>query len=165
MQFDLGAQDRQQAFVLPRLLDEIASAAAHGFDGKSNVAPGRHDNDRNAAVEGHDFGEQVETLLAGGGVAGVIQVDENGIVELGGQSFADGRRRLGGVDHEAGRTQQQFDSFQDVRLIVGRQDAAGAPAIMGITGGIVRRRRVRLTLSSRQIVLPQGAVPSTASWI
>ncbi len=163
MQFDLGAQDCQQALVLPGLLDEVASAAAHGFDRKSNVAPGRHDDDWNVAVEGDDFRKQVETFLAGGGVARVIQVDEDGVVELAGQSFANGRGRLCGIDHEAGGTQQQLDRFQNVRLIVGRQDAAGALAIARFAGGIVRRSRVGLALCSWQTVLPQGAVPSTAS--
>ena len=64
MQFDLGAQDGQQAFVLPRLLNEVARAAAHGLDRQSHVAPGRHDDDRNAAVEGDDLREQVETFLS-----------------------------------------------------------------------------------------------------
>ena len=132
IQFDLGAQDRQQAFVLPRFLDEVAGAAAHGFDGKSHVAPGSHDDYRDAAVDGHDFGKQVETLLAGGSVAGVIQIDENGIVELGSQSFANRCWRFCGIDHEAGGTQQQFDSFEDVRLIVSREDATGAPAIVAV---------------------------------
>ncbi len=106
MQFDLGAQDCEQAFVLPRLLDEIAGAATHGFDGQPNIAPGRHHDHRHAAVESHDFREQVETFLAGGGVAGVIQVDEHGIVELGGQRFANGCGRLCSIDFEARRPKQ-----------------------------------------------------------
>ena len=125
MQFDLGAQNRQQAFVFPGLLNEVARAAAHGFDGQPNIAPGGHYDDRNAAVEGNDFGEQVETFLAGGGVAGVVQVDQYGVVELAGQGFAHGSRRLGGVNIKALGTQQQLDGFKNVRLVVGRQNAAG----------------------------------------
>ena len=63
MQFDLGTQDGQQAFVLPRLLNEVARAAAHGLDRQSNVAPGRHHDHRDAAIEGHDLGEQIQPFL------------------------------------------------------------------------------------------------------
>ena len=63
MQFDLGTQDGQQALVLPRLLNEVARAAAHGLDSQSNIAPGRHHDHRDAAIEGHDLGEQVQPFL------------------------------------------------------------------------------------------------------
>ena len=165
IQLDLCAQDCQQALVLPWLLDEVASAAAHSFNRQSHVAPGRHDDDRDAAVEGNDFGEQVETLLAGGGVASVIQVDENSVVKLAGQSFACGRGRLCSIDLKARGTKQQFDGFENVRLVVGRENAAGAPAVMAVTDRIARGTHVRLALRSRQNVLPQRATPSTAAWI
>ena len=49
VQFDLGAQNRQQALVLPGLLDEVPSAAPHGFDRQFDVAPSGHDDDGQAA--------------------------------------------------------------------------------------------------------------------
>ncbi len=45
-QLGLRAQDREQARVLPRLLDEVAGAAAHGLDGDVDAAPGGHHDDR-----------------------------------------------------------------------------------------------------------------------
>ena len=80
MQFDLRAQDGEQAFVLPGLLDEVARAAAHGFDRQFHVAPCGHDDDRNSAVEGDDFREQIEAFLSGGRVARVVQIDQHRVV-------------------------------------------------------------------------------------
>ena len=114
------------------------------------------------AVEGDDFREQVEAFLAGGRVARVIQVDEHRVVELAGQGLANGGGRLCGIDCEACRAQQQLQRFEDVRLIVSRQDAAGALAIARLGGGIAR---VGLALCARQNSPPQRAMPSTASWI
>ena len=45
-QLDLRAHDRQQPRVLPRLLDEVARAAAHGLDRHLDAAPGGHHDDR-----------------------------------------------------------------------------------------------------------------------
>ena len=129
MQFDLRAQDRQQALILPWLLDEVARAAAHGFDGQSDVAPRGHHDHRDAAVEGDDLREQVKAFLARGGVTRVVQVDQDSIVKFAGQRLAHRGGRLCGIDFEAGGAQQQLERFEDVRLIIGRKDAAGALAI------------------------------------
>ena len=63
MQLDLGAQDGQQALILPRLLDEVAGAAPHGFDRQTYVAPRRHHDDGKTAVEGDNLRQQVQTFL------------------------------------------------------------------------------------------------------
>ena len=78
-QFDLGAEDGGEAGVVPGLLDEVAGAAAHGFDGQVHAAPGGHDDDRKRAIEGLDAVEQVEPFLAGGGVARVVEVHQDGV--------------------------------------------------------------------------------------
>ena len=80
----------------------------------------------NAAVEGNDLRKQIETFLAGGGIARVVQVDQHRIVKLAGQRLAHRSRRLRGVDDVALGTKQQFDGLEDMGLIVGREDARRA---------------------------------------
>ena len=146
MQFDLGAQDGEQALVLPRLLDKVARAAAHGFDRQADIAPRGHDDDRHAAVERDDLRQQVEALLSRRCIAGVVQVDEDRVVKLASQRLAHRRRRFRGVDGEARRTQQQFERFEDVRLIVGRKNASRALAVARFAGGIFHRPGAGLSL-------------------
>ena len=57
-QLDLRANDREHALVVPRLLDEVARAAAHGLDGQFDGAPGGHDDDRQRRVERLELREQ-----------------------------------------------------------------------------------------------------------
>ena len=81
-ELDLRAHDGQQPLVVPRLLDEVAGAAAHRLDRDVDRAPGRHHDDRQRLVGGADAAQQVEPFLAGGGVAGVVEVDEDDVVVL-----------------------------------------------------------------------------------
>ena len=53
-QLDLRANDRQEAGVVPRLLDEVTGAAAHRFDGHFDAAPGGHDDDRQCRIDALD---------------------------------------------------------------------------------------------------------------
>ena len=49
-QLGLRAHDREQPRVVPRLLDEVAGAAAHRLDGDVARSPGRHHHDRQRLV-------------------------------------------------------------------------------------------------------------------
>ena len=49
-QLDLRAEDGQQPRVLPRLLHEVARAAAHRFDRHFDAAPRRHHDDRQRRI-------------------------------------------------------------------------------------------------------------------
>ena len=51
-QFDLRPNDREHARVVPRLLDEVAGAAAHRLDRQFHGAPGGHDDDRQRVSRG-----------------------------------------------------------------------------------------------------------------
>ncbi len=75
------------------------------------------------AVDGLDAREQVEALLAGGGVAGVVEVhhDDVEIASLDGGEDGGGRR--GGLDLVALGLEQQAQGLEDVGLIVGDEDA------------------------------------------
>ncbi len=68
-----------ETFVVPRLEDEVARAAPHCLDGQVDGPPGGHDDDGEGRVQGSRIGEQVETLFARGDVAGVVEVDEDGV--------------------------------------------------------------------------------------
>ena len=61
-ELDLGAHDGEEPRVVPRLLDEVAGAAAHRLDGDVDAAPGRHHHRRQRRVHGADRVEEIETL-------------------------------------------------------------------------------------------------------
>ncbi len=67
--------------------------------------------------------QQIEALLAGGGVAGVVEVDEQHVVVALAQRFKQQLGRAHAVHMDALRREQQLDGLKDVRLIVGDQDA------------------------------------------
>ena len=67
--------------------------------------------------------QQIETLLAGGGVARVVQVDQQHIVVALAQRLQQQLRRAHAIHLNALRRQQQLDGFENVRLIVGNQNA------------------------------------------
>lgn len=75
---DLIADDGEQARVVPGLRHEIAGTAAPGFDGDVGAGLCRHDHDGKRRVDGRDFLEQREALLAARGVAGLDGVDDGG---------------------------------------------------------------------------------------
>ncbi len=121
IEFDLGANDGDQALVVPRLLDEIASAAPHGLDGELHVGPRGHHDHRQIAVDADNLGKQRETFLPGGGIARVVQVDEHGVVVVERQRLAHQGGRAGRIDLVSLSGQQQLDGVEDVLLIVGGQ--------------------------------------------
>ena len=57
IELDLSANNRNQAFIVPRLLDEVAGAASHRFHCELHVGPRSHHDDRKIAVDGDDLGE------------------------------------------------------------------------------------------------------------
>ena len=123
MQFDLRAQNGEQPFVLPGLLDEVSRSAAHGFHRKFDVAPGGHDDDRKIAVERNDFRKKIQAFLARRGVARVVEIDQQRIIGIRGQRLPDFGGRLGALHPIALGTKQKLESFENVRLIVGRKNA------------------------------------------
>ena len=80
VQLSMNADDRDEALVLPRLLDEVASAALDALDGEIDVAPRGHDDYRQARIDLLKASEQIETLFAGGSVARVVEIDEQNVV-------------------------------------------------------------------------------------
>jgi hypothetical protein len=78
-QLDLGAHNTDQTLVFPGLLDEVAGSPAHGLNSQIDTAPGGHHHHGQDAVHGLNSGEEIETLLAAGGVAAIVEVHDDAI--------------------------------------------------------------------------------------
>ncbi len=127
-ELDLGTDDREQPRVVPRLLNEVAGAAAHGLDRHFHAAPRRHHHHRQRRIDALAARQQVEPLLAGGRVARVVEIDQGHVelARLDGRQHARGRRRR--LELEALGLQQQAQRFEHVRLIVRDEHARLARA-------------------------------------
>jgi hypothetical protein len=123
-QLDLGAEKRNEPVVVPGLLEIIARAPAQATP--CHAAPGSRGDGGQRRIERLDLGDQLQPLAAGGGVAGVVEVEQHG-VEIGGLQGRQHRRgRAGGLDGVAFALEQQAQRLADVRLVVGDEDARGA---------------------------------------
>ena len=112
----------QQARVVPGLLDEIGGAAAHGFDREIHARPRRHHDDRRRSPQSQQLVEQVESFVAGGGVARIIHVHQDQVESAalgGGQRIS---RRVGGFRLMARAFEEQTNGFEHIGLIVAYQD-------------------------------------------
>ena len=134
VEVDLGAQDGEQAGVVPGFLDEVGGAAAHGFDGELDVGPRGHDDDGELRLVGADLGEQVEAFAAGGGVAGVVQVEEKRVEGAALERVEHHVGRRGFFDAIAFGLEEQLEGVEDVRLIVGDEDAGREWGVGGFGG-------------------------------
>ena len=97
-----------------------------------NVGPSRHDDDGSGVVQRNDLRKQVEALPAGSRVPRVVQVNEQGIIGAGGQRFANQGRGSRGLHFVALRAQQEFDGFENMLLVVGRQDTGAGVAALAL---------------------------------
>ena len=143
-QFGLRAQDRQQARVLPRLLHEVARAAAHRFDRDVDAAPGGHDDDGQRGVERAQVVEQIEPFLAGRRVARVIEVHQDDVELAAFDRGDDAGGRGGGLNLIALGLEQQAERFEHVGLIVRHEDPrhAARGAVGGAIGSAGRGERI-----------------------
>ncbi len=73
----LGTQDRENALVVPGLLEEIAGAAPHGLDRELDRAPGGHHYHGESGVEVVQTFQEIQALLAGRGIACVVEIDQD----------------------------------------------------------------------------------------
>ena len=70
---------REEVGVVPRLLDEVADAAAHRLDREVHRAPPGHHDDRQQLIEVLDAGEEIDALAARRGVPGVVEIHQQQI--------------------------------------------------------------------------------------
>ena len=96
---------------------------AHGLDRQFHRAPGRHDHHRQGGIERLDAVQQVEPFLAGGGIAGVVQVHQDDVEIARFHGVDHGRGRGGGFGAVAFAFDQEAEGFENVGLVVGNQDA------------------------------------------
>jgi hypothetical protein len=68
-------------------------------------------------------GQQIETLAAGGGIAGVIEVQKEGVEGTGLESLQDLTRRAGHGRSIALGLEQQPQGREHIGLVVGDQDS------------------------------------------
>ena len=117
-QFGLCADDAQEPRVVPRLLHEIAGAAAHRFHGQLDASPGRHHHHGKSGVDRPKLRQQVKSLLSRGRIPRVIQVDQDDVELVRGDRLDN----LRGLDRRfrlvAFSLEQQAQSREDVRLVV-----------------------------------------------
>ena len=134
----------EQARVLPRLLHEIARAAAHGFDGEVDAAPGGHDDDGQRGVERAQVVEEIEPFLAGRRVARVVEVHQDDVELAAFDGGDDAGGRGGGLNLIALGLEQQAERFEHVGLIVRHEDPrhAARGAVGGAIGSAGRGERV-----------------------
>jgi hypothetical protein len=116
-------QDLQQPCVGPGFFHEISHAALHGLDGQPDGSPAGHHNDRRQVFVLLQQGEQVQTFLAGGGIAGIVQIHQQEIEFIVGKCFQQIRSR----GHALGRItvafQQQAQGVENILLVIGNEDA------------------------------------------
>ena len=134
--------------VVPRLLDEVARAAAHRLDGEVDGAPRRHDDDGQRRVDLLDPAEQIEPLLRrtscrarSSGPSGRRRTRPRSSAARSAAGEDDG------LALEALALEQQAQRLEDVRLVVRDEDR-----------GAVERMAVSLTEGPRPRRLsPPGA--------
>ena len=122
----LGAERRQQACVVPRLLHEVGHAVAHDGDRERHRRPRSHDHHGQGRIEGADTGHQLQPLAPRGRVPRVVEVHDQGVEPL---LRLQRRQHVGGrgsgLHREAMQLEQETEGGQHVRLIVRDQDASG----------------------------------------
>ena len=122
-QLDLRSQNRREARVIPRLLDEVAGAAAHSFHSQIHAAPSRHHDHRQRAVERHQPVQQVQPFLSRGGVPRIVQVHDHGVEVARFDGLQNACGGIYGLRLVALSLDQEAQRFQHIRLVVGNQDA------------------------------------------
>lgn len=76
---ELMADNRQEPGVFPWFQDEIPGATAEGLDGQLRGTRRGHDHRGGGVSQGLETLKEVKTLLAGGGVATVVEVHQEHI--------------------------------------------------------------------------------------
>jgi hypothetical protein len=108
-ELDLGANDGQQAGIVPGLLDEVAGAAPHRLNRQLYAPPSGHDHHGEGRVHLLNPGEKIKPFLPRGGVAGVVQVHQDGVEVPHFQGIDDAGGRANGFGLEALALQQQAE--------------------------------------------------------
>ncbi len=99
-------------------MNKIACTATYRFNGKINIPPRRHHNDRQLRIDLLDPRNQVKPFPSGGRIPRIVQVDQQSIEAVTRQCFEHQRRRSNNLQRIAFRLQQQLQRLQNMRLII-----------------------------------------------
>src|SRR5688572_9104161 len=97
----LRAQHCDQTRVVPGLLDEVACASPHRFDGQIDAPPRGHHHHRQRRIDRTNAAQQIKTFAAGCGVTRIIQIDEDDVEFLRVDRFEHAFRRRRAFDLKA----------------------------------------------------------------
>ena len=107
----------------PRFLDVVARTAPHGFDRTRHAAPGGHHENRQCRIDRLQMVEQLQPFVSGRRVPRVVQVEKRRVEVRLLDGRGDGGGRRDGHDLVPFVGQQKRQRGDDVRLIVGDEDA------------------------------------------
>ena len=96
-QLDLGPDNSEQSFVVPRIRHEIACTAFHRLDREINRRPCSHHHDGQSVIDRLNLRDNLQTFLARGRVAGIIEIHHQKGVILFLQRVEDARQRSDGI--------------------------------------------------------------------
>ena len=122
-QADLLAEDFQKPRVGPGLLHKVAYAKLHGFHGEAHGGPAGHRDDRRSVLDFPQTAEHIQSFAAGGGVARIVEIDEENIELLAAYRRQQVRRRIDGFDAVAVPFEQQAQRVEHVLLVVSNQNS------------------------------------------
>ncbi len=117
----LLANGRDQPLVLPRLLNEIARAAPHGFHRQIETAPRGHHHHRSGVALGLQAGQEIHALRARSRIARIVEVQQDQVEGLAARPIQQGGRRFHRHRLPALTLQKQPQRLADVRLVVAHQ--------------------------------------------
>ena len=169
-QLDLGAQLRQQARVVPRLLDVVAGPAPHRLHRAVHAAPRGHHDDGQVGIHRLELAQEVESFTPRRGVAGVVEVHQHCVEVAGVEARQDGRGRRRGLHLEALALEQQAERLEDVFLVVGDEDArrwpvSGVRCQVATPAGCVTPCALIFSFAERAAsIRPTSAVFDSTSW-
>ena len=114
--------------------------------------------DGEGGVDPGELREEVEAFLAGGGVAGVVEIHEEAIKLTDGEGGEDGVGGGGGFDLIAFAFEEEAKGFEDVGLIVGDEDAALLVGLVHWASGFLRSKLTSIVHGYGIISLGKGRV-------
>jgi len=98
-------------------------APAHRFDRDFDAPPGGHHDNGEGGIDRLDARKEIEPFFAGGGVAGVVQIDQRDI-EFARLDGGENRgRRRSGLELETFGLEQEAQRLEDVSLVVRNEHA------------------------------------------
>ena len=117
-ELDLRPDDRDEALVVPRLLDVVGGPAPYGLDRALDASVGSHDDHRQRRVHPPETRQHIESFAPRRRVPCIVQVHQHGVERLSFHRLDDLDRPRGGDHAIALLLQQKAKGVQHRGLIV-----------------------------------------------